>query len=118
VASTSHLYFDYYQNKNKDAEPLAIGGFLPLEKVYAFDPIIEGLREQAAQHVLGAQGQIWTEYIPNIKHAEYMAFPRACALAELVWLPQEQKDYEAFLQRMKIQEQRFDAGGINYRKIR
>lgn len=118
VASTSYLYFDYYQSKDRENEPPAISGFLPLEKVYAFDPIIEGLSEQAASHVLGAQGQVWTEYIPNMKQAEYMAFPRACALAELVWVPKEQKNYENFLQRINIQEQRFNAAGINYRKIR
>jgi hexosaminidase len=118
VASTSHLYFDYYQSKDKASEPLAIGGFLPLEKVYGFDPIIKGLDASAAKHVLGAQGQIWTEYIPDMKHAEYMAFPRACALAELVWLPPEQKDYAGFLERMKEQEQRFDVAGVNYREIK
>ncbi len=118
VASTSHLYFDYYQSKDKASEPLAIGGFLPLEKVYGFDPIIKGLDASAAKHVLGAQGQIWTEYIPDMKHAEYMAFPRACALADLVWLPPEQKDYAGFLERMKEQEQRFDVAGVNYREIK
>ncbi len=117
VASTSHLYFDYYQSKDKKNEPLAIGGFLPLRKVYEFNPIIQGLDTQAAQHVRGAQGQIWTEYIPSLKQAEYMAYPRACALAELVWLPQEQKGYEGFLERMKVQEKRFDAGNVNYRAI-
>ena len=118
VASTSHLYFDYYQGKDKKAEPLAIGGHLPLEKVYAFDPVITGLSPQAAGHVLGAQGQLWTEYMKDMKHVEYMAFPRACALAELVWLAQEQKNFESFLTRMKIQQLRFDAAGINYREIK
>lgn len=118
VAATSYLYFDYYQSKDKENEPLAIGGFLSLDKVYGFDPIIPGLDEPVARHVLGAQGQIWTEYIPNLKQAEYMAFPRACALAELVWLPKEQKDYASFLERMKMQEKRFDAAGINYKEIK
>ena len=118
VAATSYLYFDYYQSKDKTVEPLAIGGFLPLEKVYAFDPIITGLSEQAADHVLGAQGQLWTEYMKNMKQVEYMAFPRACALAERVWLPENQKNYKDFLNRMNVQEQRFDAAGINYRKIK
>ena len=118
VAANGSLYFDYYQSKDKKSEPLAIGGFLPLEKVYAFEPVIEGVDEATAAYILGAQGQIWTEYIPDMKHAEYMAFPRACALAELVWLPQELKNYTSFIVRMKAQEQRFDAANINHRKIK
>jgi hexosaminidase len=116
VAANGSLYFDYYQSKDKRNEPLAIGGFLPLQQVYNFEPVIEGLDGNTAAHILGAQGQIWTEYIPNMKHAEYMAFPRACALAELVWLPKDQKNYAGFLERMKVQEQRFDAAGINFKE--
>ncbi len=107
-----------YSGKEATSEPLAIGGFLPLEKVYAFEPVIDGLDAQAASHILGAQGQLWTEYMPNMNHVEYMAFPRACALAELVWLPREQKNYEDFLNRMNVQEKRFDAAGVNYREIK
>jgi hexosaminidase len=117
VASNSHLYFDYYQSRDKEREPLAIGGFLPLEKVYAFEPVIEGLTEAEAGHVLGAQGQLWREYLPTTASVEYMAFPRACALAELVWLPREQKDYPGFMERIKVQERRFDAAGVHYRKV-
>ena len=116
-ASDSHLYFDYYQSEDKDSEPLAVGNFLPLGEVYGYDPIIPGLDEQAASHILGAQGQLWTEYMRDMKEVEYMAFPRACALAELVWTPKGQKDYGAFLERMKVQEKRFDAAGVNYRKV-
>ncbi len=118
VAATSYLYFDYYQSRDKKDEPLAIGGFLPLEKVYGFDPIIEGLDENAAKRVLGAQGQLWTEYMPNMKHVEYMAFPRACALSEVVWLPKDQKNKARFMQSLEIQEKRFDAMGVNYRPIK
>ncbi|HBR93683.1 MAG TPA: beta-N-acetylhexosaminidase [Opitutae bacterium] len=117
VAAQKALYFDYYQSENKENEPLAIGGFLPLEKVYEFEPIIEGLSPAAAEHVLGAQGQLWTEYMPNIKHVEYMAFPRACALSEIVWLPREQRDYTDFKRRMQTQEKRFESAGVNYRKL-
>jgi len=116
VAATSYLYFDYYQSKDKASEPLAIGGFLPLEKVYGFDPIISGLDGAAAAHVLGVQGQLWTEYIPDMRHAEYMAFPRALALAELAWTPKGRKDYAGFLERVRVQERRFGAAGINFRK--
>lgn len=115
VASREYLYFDYYQGP-RDTEPLATGAIVPLEKVYGFDPIIKELSEQAASHVLGAQGQIWTEYIPTMKQAEYMAFPRACALAELVWLPNEQKDFADFENRLKTQFKRFDNQGVYYRR--
>jgi len=117
VAAQQSLYFDYYQSENKENEPLAIGGFLPLEKVYEFEPIIEGLSPAAAKHVLGAQGQLWSEYMPSIKHVEYMAFPRACALSEVIWLPKEQKNFVDFTKRMQVQQQRFDAAGVNYRKL-
>lgn len=117
IASNSHLYFDYYQAKDKKAEPQAIGKYLPLDKVYSFDPIIEGLTEAEAERILGAQGQLWREYMPTTESVEYMAFPRACALAELVWLPEEQKNYTHFLERMAVQQARFDAAGVNYRKI-
>ena len=115
VAANGSLYFDYYQSRDKQNEPLAIGGFLPLEIVYNFEPVIEGLDEATSAHILGAQGQIWTEYIPDLNQAEYMAFPRAWALAELVWLPREQKNFSGFIDRVKVQEKRFDAAGINYR---
>ena len=114
-ASNSHLYFDYYQSQDRSSEPLAIGGFLPLGKVYGYDPIIPGLDAEAASHILGAQGQVWTEYIPDMKAVEYMAFPRALAVAELTWTPKAKKDYADFLRRVKVQEKRFDAAGVNYR---
>ncbi|MEM6265587.1 MAG: beta-N-acetylhexosaminidase, partial [Bacteroidota bacterium] len=75
MTPTSHCYFDYYQSEN-DEEPLAIGGFLPLEKVYGFNPIPEELTKEEAEYVWGAQGNIWTEYMPTERQVEYMAFPR------------------------------------------
>lgn len=116
IASDTQLYFDYYQSKDRSKEPLAHSGFLPLEAVYALEPAIAGLDDTAAAHILGVQGQLWTEYIPNMKQVEYMAFPRACALAEVAWLPSGNKDYADFLARIKVQELRFDAAGVNFRK--
>lgn len=118
IASNSHLYFDYYQSKDKKSEPLAIGNYLPLDKVYAFEPIMDGLTDKEAERVLGVQGQLWREYIPTTEHLEYMAFPRACALAELAWLPKGRKNYASFLERAKAQQLRFDAAGVNYREIK
>ena len=116
VASSGNLYFDQYQSEDKESEPLSIGGMILLEEVYTFEPVMEGLDEATAAHVLGTQGQLWTEYIPSMKHLEYMAFPRACALAEIAWLPKGKKDYAGFLKRIKVQEQRFDAAGVNFRR--
>ena len=113
MTPTSHCYFDYYQSENED-EPLAIGGFLPLEKVYGFNPIPEELTTEESKYVLGAQGNIWTEYIPNEKHLEYMAFPRMLALSEVVWSQPEHKNYKDFVSRLENFHQRLDALDINY----
>ncbi|MHA7841873.1 MAG: beta-N-acetylhexosaminidase [Winogradskyella sp.] len=113
MTPTSHCYFDYYQSENDD-EPLAIGGFLPLEKVYGFNPIPEELTENERQYVLGAQGNIWTEYIPTEKHLEYMAFPRMLALSEVVWSQPERKNYKDFVSRLENFHQRLDALKMNY----
>ena len=109
----SHCYFDHYQSENED-EPLAIGGFLPLEKVYSLNPIPEELTEEEAKFVLGAQGNVWTEYMPNSKKVEYMVFPRILALSEVVWLHPEQKNYKNFVSRVENFHKRLDALDINY----
>lgn len=116
MAPTEYTYFDYYQGHIKQ-EPLAIGGMLPLRKVYRFDPMPEALDDAALKHILGAQGQLWGEYIPAPGHAEYMAFPRACALAEAVWTPQAQRSYEGFSARLKTHLKRLDILGVQYRPL-
>lgn len=113
MTPTSHCYFDYYQSDN-DSEPLAIGGFLPLEKVYHFNPIPEGLSAEESQFVLGAQGNLWTEYIKDEKQAEYMAFPRAVALSEVLWTQDEHKNYEDFVKRLQHFQKRMDVLNVNY----
>ncbi len=109
----SHCYFDHYQSENKD-EPLAIGGFLPLEKVYSLNPIPEELTEEEARYVLGAQGNVWTEYMPTSQKVEYMVFPRILALSEVVWSNPEQKNYKDFISRVENFHKRLDALDINY----
>ena len=109
----SHCYFDHYQSENKD-EPLAIGGFLPLEKVYSLNPIPEELSEEETKYVLGAQGNVWTEYLPNSKQVEYMVFPRILALSEVVWSNSEQKNYKDFVPRVENFHKRLDILDINY----
>ncbi len=117
MAPTTHTYLDYYQSKDRASEPLAIGGFLPLETVYGYEPIPEELEPQFAKHVLGAQAQLWTEYLPTPKRVEYMAFPRLTALAEVVWTPKEQKDYAGFLERLRPHLQRLAVLDVSVRPL-
>ena len=109
----SHCYFDYYQAEN-DNEPLAIGGFLPLEKVYSYNPIPEELNEDEAKFVLGAQGNVWTEYMKTEDQVEYMAFPRMLAMSEIVWSNDDRKNYEDFVARVEHFHKRLEALDINY----
>jgi hexosaminidase len=110
-----YCYLDHYQSKDHVKEPKAIGGFLPLREAYSFEPIPQNLPEQFQSHILGPQGNLWAEYIPNIKHAEYMIFPRESALAEVGWSSKETRNFDDFLRRLKVDEKRLDAMGINYR---
>jgi hexosaminidase len=118
MAPTTHTYFDYYQSQNRDAEPAAIGGFLPLDTVYSFEPVPAELEPQYARHVLGAQGQLWSEYLPTPGQVEYMAYPRMTALAEVVWTPKEKKDLADFRRRLEVHLRRLDELQVNYRKPR
>ena len=116
MAPHADTYFDYYQTEALHQEPLAIGGFLPLEKTYAFEPVPATLTAAEARHILGAQGQLWSEYIPTPSHMEYMAFPRAAALAETTWSQATQKRYTDFERRMKTHETRLQILDVNYRR--
>jgi hexosaminidase len=113
LTPNSHNYFDYYQSDNEN-EPLAIGGFLPLEKVYDFNPIPEELTKEEAKFVLGAQGNVWTEYMSTPQKVEYMVFPRMIALAEVVWSAKEHKNYDDFIRRLEFFNKRLDAKNVNY----
>jgi hexosaminidase len=116
MAPTSHTYFDYAQSK-APGEPLTASSYLPLETVYAFEPIPAELERQFARHVLGAQGQLWTEYMPTPKHVEYQAFPRMSALAEVVWSPREARNYAAFLERLAPHLERLRVLDVNHRPL-
>ncbi len=113
MTPTSHCYFDYYQSED-ESEPLAIGGYLPLEKVYSFNPVPEELNSDESKYVLGAQGNVWTEYMPTEAQVEYMAFPRMMALSEVVWSPESRRNYSDFLTRLEWFYKRLDRIGINY----
>jgi hexosaminidase len=110
----SHLYFDHYQGP-PETEPLAIGGFTPVERVYGFEPVPAELSAEEAHHVLGAQGNVWTEYITSPAQVEYMVFPRLLALAEVTWTPAARRDSADFLQRLPEQLEQLDRLGVNYR---
>jgi hexosaminidase len=114
MAPTTHTYLDYYQSRDAGELP-AIGGYLPLETVYSFEPIPAELTAQESGHVLGGQAQLWSEYLPTPGHVEYMAFPRLIALAEVTWSPKEQKNYENFLARLVIHEERLKLLNVNFR---
>lgn len=115
MSPTSYCYFDYYQ-ADPDFEPEAIGGFLSLKKVYSFEPIPEELTLKEAMHVLGGQGNLWTEYISSNEHAEYMALPRMTALSEVLWSPKESRNWEDFQLRLQKQFERFNILKVNYSK--
>ena len=115
MAPGSHTYFDHYQSQDQASEPLAIGGFTNVEKVYGFEPVPPELTPAEAPYILGAQAQLWTEYIPDPKHAEYMAYPRLVALAEVVWSPKARRDYADFSGRLSHHLHRLDAMDVNYR---
>lgn len=117
MTPTSHCYFDYMQSRDTDREPVGIGGFLPLEKVYGFEPM-EGMPEGAEKHILGVQANLWTEYISTEEHLHYMLLPRLLALSEVQWCRPENKDYAGFLTKLSEHEFRvLETLGYNYRKL-
>jgi hexosaminidase len=112
MTPNSHAYLDYYQ-ADPLTQPLAIGGFLPLWKVYSYNPTPSVLTPDEARHILGFQGNLWTEYISTASQAEYMAFPRGAAIAEVAWSPDERKNYPDFKARVIRQFKRYDGIGWN-----
>lgn len=115
MSPSTYVYLDYYQSE-PEGQPLAIGGYLPLEKVYSFDPLFEELSPEENKHILGLQGNVWTEYISDPEYLDYMAFPRAFAIAETGWTATSKKDFEDFLARFEIQRKRYDLLGLDYFK--
>jgi len=109
-------YLDHYQSPDPASEPRAIGGYLPLEQVYRFDPVPTNLPARSASHILGAQGNLWTEYVESFPYVEYMAFPRLCALAEATWSPVSVRDWPDFQRRLQVHARRLDQLGLNYRR--
>lgn len=114
MSPMTHCYFDFYQG-DPENEPVAIGGFTPLKKVYEFEPVVDSMSTEQAKHVLGAQANLWSEFVPNAPHSEYMLFPRLAALAEVLWTPKGSRDWEDFAgSRIPVLLKRFELSGVNY----
>lgn len=108
------VYFDHSQSENEDS--VTIGGYNPLEKVYAYEPIPKGLTEVQGKHILGAQANMWTEYMANTRKVEYMLFPRIAALSEVLWSSKDDRDFSDFEKRLVVQFKRYDQWKVNYSK--
>ena len=110
----THMYFDFYQSRDMAAEPFAIGGYIPVEKVYSFDPVPKELTPDQAKLILGCQANMWTEYISTFSHVQYMELPRMAALCEVQWTPVARKDYQSFLRRIPRLLALYNLLGYNY----
>ena len=115
MTPNDYCYFDYYQSEDTRHEPFAIGGFVPLEKVYSLNPTAS-LTEEQAKHILGTQANLWTEYIPTSEQVEYMVLPRMAALAEVQWTQPEKKDFKDFTKRLARLMKFYQRDGFNYAK--
>jgi hexosaminidase len=113
MTPATHTYFDHYQSSDRASEPLAIGGLLELPAVYGYEPVPKQLEPRHHHHVLGSQFQLWTEYMRTPDEVEYMAFPRACALADVLWSPRH--DLDDFGRRLAGHLGRLRALGVSYR---
>ena len=114
MTPTTYVYFDYSQTENEDS--VVIGGNLPVEKVYGYEPIPAALSAEQAKYILGAQGNVWSEYLSNPRKVEYMIFPRLTALSEVLWSPKEKKNWNSFEKRMQTQFKRYNLWKANYSK--
>lgn len=116
MTPASHLYFDYYQTMDTEKEPLAIGGYVSVERVYSYEPIDPSLTADEATHIIGVQANLWTEYVPTFSQLEYMELPRLAALSEVQWTMPDKKNYDNFLQRLPQLISIYDREGYNYAK--
>ena len=104
MTPNSHFYFDYYQSLDTDAEPFGIGGYIPMEQVYSYDPAFPELKPEQQKHILGVQANLWTEYVLSDEHLEYMLLPRLAALSEVQWCQPETKDWNRFIGSFRMDE--------------
>ena len=114
MSPNTYLYFDYYQTKDIDSEPLAIGGYLPLENVYKYEPMPKSLTPEEQKYIIGVQANMWVEYVATLEHLQYMELPRMAALSEIQWSAADKKDYENFLSRLPQLTSLYDVKNYNY----
>jgi len=117
MAPEDTTYLDHYQWVAPSMEPQGFGGFLPVEQIYKFDPVPPELNPTEALHLLGGQAQLWSEFIPQVKQMEYMAYPRLCALSEAVWSPRAKRDFGDFSARLKPDMERLKVLDVHYRPL-
>lgn len=113
MTPNKYMYLDHYQSDQRDKEPFGIGGHLPLETVYSYEPL-DGVSPDAVDHIIGVQANLWTEYIASEEHLEYMLLPRMCAVSEVQWCAALAKDYDRFLASLDHTLEILDAMGLNY----
>ena len=117
MTPNTYCYMDYYQSEDTDSEPPAIPAILPLRQVWDYVVVPEQIAEDKRRHIIGGQANIWTEFMPNGDHVEYMMFPRAVAIADVLWRHPAERDYEALAARLGRHLPRLDAMGVNYRPL-
>lgn len=116
MTPNTFFYLDYYQSNDRDNEPLGIGGYLPIEKCYSYEPFIEGMSDEEKSHILGVQANLWTEYIASEDHLHYMLLPRMAALSEVQWCQADNKNWERFYESADDLCSIYDMAGYNYAK--
>ena len=117
MTPSEYCYLNFYQSENGEKEPLSFNAYLPLDKVYSFNPMLPTISGEQQKHILGAQVNVWSEYITSDKQAEYMIFPRLCAMSDILWIPKEKKNYSDFLDRLRIHLKRLQKLNTNYRPL-
>ncbi len=116
MAPNSHCYFDYYQSEDTDNEPFAIGGFINCEKIYSWNPYPDSLSPAEKDHIIGVQANLWTEYILDLSHIQYMVLPRMAAMSEVAWSKVPRENYSEFKNRLQSLFKRYEALEYNYAK--
>ncbi len=116
MVPNDYMYIDYYQSSDMSAEPFAIGGYVPVEKVYSYEPFTDEMDDIARKHIIGVQSNLWTEYIASKEHLEYMLLPRQAAVSEVQWCRPENKDWDRFFAGLRHEFAIYDILGYNYAK--
>ena len=117
MCPTSHCYFDYYQTEKDETNKTAFDGYIPLEKVYSFNPVPKELSNKEAKHILGGQGNLWTEFVKTPERAQYRVLPRMTALSEVLWTGSNTNSYKNFFRRLQYLEKRFKILNWNHAPI-